>query len=106
MNTFESIQEASIKLDIDKNRIKNSINQRSLLEDCYFLSANQNIFEVIEWRKNKKGGKVKVYQYTLEGDYNTEFESLAEAAKSLGLKSKSGISAAIKNHNKSSGGYR
>lgn len=106
LNTFQSIQETSIKLDIDKNRIKNSLAQRNSLDGCYFLSANQNIFEVLEWRKSKTGNRKVVYRYTLEGDYDCEFKSLAEAAKSVDLKSKSGISAAIKNPSKSSGGYK
>lgn len=105
LGIFESIQEASEKLDIDKNRIVNALAQKSNVEDCYFLSATQNIFDVLEWRKSKVGNKKIVYRYTLNKKYDCEFESLADAAKALNLKSKSGISAAIKDTNKSSGGY-
>lgn len=105
LGVFESIQEASDKLDIDRNRIVNSISARSKLEDCYFLPADQDIFEVLEWRKSKNGGKRIVYRYTLDKKYDCEFKSLSDAARATGLKSKSGISAAIKNCDKTSGGY-
>lgn len=48
LEVFESIQEASEKLDIDKNRIVNALAQKSNVEDCYFLSATQNIFDILE----------------------------------------------------------
>lgn len=51
------------------------------------------------------GNKKIVYRYTLDKKYDCEFKSLADAAKALNLKSKSGISAAIKDASKSSGGY-
>lgn len=106
LNIFESIQEASEKLDIDKKRIINALALKSTIEDCYFLPANINIFDIIEWRMSKNGGRKIIYRYTMDGNYIDEFSSLSEAAKSLGLKSTSGISAAIKDPKKSSGEYR
>lgn len=106
INVFDSIQEASQKLDIDKKQIVNALALKKSVEDCYFLPANLNIFDVIEWRKSKNGGRKIIYRYTLEGKYDSEFKSLAEAAKSVNLKSHSSISAALKDAEKSSGGYR
>lgn len=106
INVFESIQEASQKLDIDKKQIINALALRNPVEDCYFLPANLNIFDVIEWRKSKNGGRKIIYRYTLEGKFDTEFKSIADAAKALGLKSQSGISGALKDSKKSSGGYK
>ena len=106
LNVFESIQQASEKLDIDKKRIINALSLKSTIEDCYFLPANINIFDVIEWRKSKNGGRKIIYRYTMDGNYDSEFSSITNAAKSLNLKSTSGISAALKNSQKSSGEYR
>lgn len=106
LNIFESIQQASEKLDIDKKRIINALSLKSTVEDCYFLPANLNVFDVIEWRKSKNGGRKIIYRYTLDGNYDCEFKSIADAAKALNLKSTSGISAALKNPQKSSGGYK
>lgn len=106
LNTFESIQECADKLDIDKKRIVNALALKNLVEDCYFLPANINVFDVIEWRSTKTCGRKIVYRYTLDGKYDGEFKSLAEAAKEVNLKSQAGISAALKDPKKSSGGYR
>lgn len=106
LNVFESIQEAANKLDLDKNQIINAISLKKAIGDCYFLPANVNIFDVIEWRKSKSGGRKIIYRYLISGEYDAEFKSLAEAAKSLNLKSTSSISAALKDSNKTSGGYK
>ena len=106
LNIFQSIQEASEKLDIEKRRIVNALSLKNTVEDCYFLPATINVFDVIEWRKSKNSGRKIVYRYTPDGVYDSEFESIAVAAKSLNLKSPSGISAAIKDSQKLSGGYR
>lgn len=106
LNVFESIQEASQKLDIDKSRIVTALALKKPVEDCYFLPASLNIFDIIEWRKSKNSGRKIVYRYTLEGKFDAEFKSLADAAKALNLKNYSGISAALKNPKKSSGGYK
>lgn len=42
----------------------------------------------------------------MDGLYDCEFKSIADAAKACGLKSTSGISAALKNPEKSSAEYR
>jgi hypothetical protein len=42
----------------------------------------------------------------MDGKYDSKFDSLADAAKALNLKSTSGISSALKDPRKSSGGYR
>lgn len=106
LNVFESIQECANKLDVDKKRIVNALALKSLVEDCYFLPANVNVFDVIEWRSTKNSGKKTVYRYTLDGKYDGEFKSLADAAKNLNLKSYTSISAALKDPKKVSGGYR
>jgi hypothetical protein len=48
LNIFESIQQVAEKLDIDKKRIINAITLKNIVEDCYFLPANVNIFDIIE----------------------------------------------------------
>lgn len=106
LNVFQSIQEASEKLDIEKNRIVNALALKNTIEDCYFLPASVNIFDVIEWRKSKNGGRKIVYRYNIDGSYDSEFKSIACAAKESGLKSTSSISSAIKNPKKTAGGYR
>ena len=93
-------------MDIDKKRIINALALKNTIEDCYFLPATINVFDVIEWRKSKNGGRKIVYRYNMNGDYDCEFNSIADAIKELGLKSAGGISAALKDTNKSSGGYR
>jgi hypothetical protein len=52
------------------------------------------------------GNKKKVHRYTLDGEYVDSFKTLIEAAEACGLKTKDGISAAIKDPNKTSGNYR
>ena len=106
LNIFESIQEAAQKLDLDKKQIVNALANKNTVEDCYFLPASINIYDVIEWRKSKNGGRKIVYRYAMNGQYDCEFKSIADAARSLNLKSTSGISAAIKDSQKSAGGYR
>ena len=62
INVFDSIQEASQKLDIDKRQIINALALKKPVEDCYFLPATLNIFDVIEWRKSKNGGRKIIYR--------------------------------------------
>ena len=106
LNTFYSVSEVSKKLDIENERIIKSMTNKQILEDCYFLPDGVDIFETISWRNSKVGGKKEVHRYTLDGKYDKTFKSLADAAKELGLKSKSGISAAIKDPTKTSGGFK
>jgi hypothetical protein len=106
IHVFESIQEASEKLKIDKKQIINALAQKTMIGDCYFLPATINVFDVIEWRKSKNNGRKIIYRYTIGGEYDCDFKSLADAAKASNLKSPSGISAALKDSSKSSGGYR
>lgn len=103
LKVFDNVKDASLKLDIDKNRIINAISQRSKLDDCYFLTVITPIQEVLEFRKDKNNGKKKVYRYTLDNKFDREFNSLADAAKQSGLKGSNSISAAIKKFSVSAG---
>jgi len=105
LGIFDNIKQASIKLDIEKNRIINAISQRSILDGCYFLTIATPIEEVLEFRKNKNNGKKKVFRYTLDNKFDIEFNSLADAAKASGLKNGHNISDAIKKFG-TSGGYK
>lgn len=96
LNIFNNVKETSVELDVDKNRIINAISQRSKVEDCYFLTINTPIEEVLEFRKNKNDGRKKVYRYTLDGKFDKEYNSLADAARDLGLSQGKIISTAIK----------
>jgi hypothetical protein len=102
---FDNIQDASIKLDIDKNRIINAISQRSSIDGCYFLTISTSIEDVLKFRENKNGGKKKVYRYNLDNKYDREYNSLADAARDCGLKQSHSISDAIKSFG-TSGGYK
>lgn len=103
LNVFNNIRDTSIQLDIDKNRIINSISLRSKLEDCYFLTAITPIEDVLEYRKDKNGGRKKVYRYTLDGKFDKEFNSVADAAREVGLKKSHSISTALKKFSVSAG---
>lgn len=103
LTVFNNVKEVSIKLDLDKNRVINAISQRSSLDDCYFLTVVTPIEEILEWRKNKNGGKKKVYRYTLNNLFDKEYNSLADAARDNNLKKSHSISTAIKKFSTSAG---
>ena len=73
------------------------------------------------WRKNisnahKKNGflptraaeanKIKVRQFTLDGEYVKTWDSMTDAAKGVGLLSSSSIGAVCNNKRKKAGGYK
>ena len=103
LQVFNNVRDAALKLDIDKNRIVNAVNNRTSVDGCYFLTINTSIQEVLEYRKTKKGSKKRVYRYTLDNKFDTEFDSVAEAAKMSGLKKGHSISTAIKKFSTSAG---
>lgn len=105
LNIFNNIAQVSEKLDIDKNRIVNSIALRSSINNCYFLTSATSIDDVLKYRENKSGGRKKVYRYTLDGKFDKEYKSLADGAKDCGLKKTNCISQAIKKFS-TSGGYK
>jgi hypothetical protein len=105
LNIFDSAKTASIKLDIDKQRLIGAICDKRAIDDCYFITADMDINELLEYRKTKTQGKKKVYQYDLNENYINSFDSLADAARACNLKQSTSISQAIKKFSES-GGYK
>lgn len=74
-----------------------------------------------EWRKNiseahKRNGflalaaiesnKKKVIQYTLDGDFVDEYDSITDAAKAVGLKTSNTVAMVCRGERKKAGGYK
>lgn len=105
LNFFENATIASSKLDINRDTIVNAIFAKHLYHGYYFLKADENIENILNFKKERKNLKItKVFRYTLDGKFDKEYCSIREAE----LDSKcnhSNIIRAIKN-NKTSGGYK
>jgi len=105
LNFFENATVASSKLNIDRNTIVNAVFAKHLCHGYYFLKADENIEDVLNFKNNRKNLKnTKVFRYTLDGKFDKEYSSMKEAELDSKCKH-SNIIRAIKN-NKTSGGYK
>lgn len=83
---------------------KNGCNYRTIIRRLLWLGITK---EEIEKRKSQNGTKtrkVPILQYDLEGNFIKEWESVREAAKSLGM-SHGNISCVLKKKRKTAGGF-
>lgn len=105
INSFENATIASVKLGINRDAISNSVYDRTLCHGFYFLRADDDIKVLLYEKSNKKSAHiVSIYRYSLDGKFEKEYKSVAEACKDT--KSCSGnILRAIKN-NRTASGYR
>lgn len=105
LNSYENATMASLKLNINRDAIISSVFDRTLCHGYYFLRANENIEELLEAKKNKKSAHLTpVYRYNLNGKFDKEYISIAEACKDV-KGSHGNIIRAIKN-NRTSCGYK
>ena len=80
--------------------------------NCFYcIKSNTNDLMLVEpmepYVKNKKiaPNKKKVYQFKFDGTFVAEWESLLEAAKSIGVNSTSALTMCIQGKRKSAYGY-
>lgn len=92
LNEFDSVNQASISLDIDKKQLANSIYSGSKTQGYYFTKKND-----IDYILNNKKIEFKIYQYTVDGKFIKEYKSLFDVKKTIKIKNSS-ILRAIKNN--------
>ena len=105
LNSYENATIASLKLNINRDAIVSSVFDRTLCHGYYFLRADEDIKSLLEAKSSKKSAKLSpVYKYDLDGNYISEYKSIAEATKDTGA-NHGNIIRAIKN-NRTAGGYK
>jgi hypothetical protein len=105
LNYFENATIASEKLDINRDTIVNAVFAKHLCHGYYFLKADENINDVLNFKASRKNIKLTpIYRYTLDGKFDKEYLSIKDAELDTGC-THSNIIRAIKN-NKTSGGYK
>ena len=119
IKTFNMIIEAADFLNLNSGTIANVLNKkRKKTRNCSFLYEDEytNMSDVdlknhIKWLKPKKltanktsYKEVKIYQYDLNGNFIRDWNSLAEASKTLDI-NKSAICNCAKGRTKSSGEF-
>ena len=92
LNEFDSVDQISSLLDINKKQIANAIYSGSKTSGYYFTKKND-----IDYILNNKKIKFKIYQYTIDGKFIKEYKDLADVKKVMKIK-KSKILRAIKNN--------
>lgn len=92
LNEFDSVDQISILLDINKKQIANAICSGSKTQGYYFTKKND-----IDYILNNKKIKFKIYQYTIDGKFIKEYKDLSYVKKAMKIK-KSKILRAIKNN--------
>ena len=82
LNSFKNITEASQKLDLDAKAITTAVFEKHKCAGYYFLHADTTIESVLESINNrKKLNQVKVYRYLSTKEFDSEYESISEAAR-------------------------
>lgn len=105
INSFENATIASLKIDINRDSIINSIFDRTLCHGYYFLRADEDINNLLNEKSSKKLLNITpVYRYNLKGEFEKEYKSIVEACKEVNG-SHGNIIRAIKN-NRTSCGYK
>lgn len=107
LNKFNSIKEASDFTGAEKSVISRALSGHNKTAGGYMWSLTNSKEEIQEKikRKNQTNKKI-VYQYDLNWNYINQYESIAAAAKAVGLKSASTLSAACHDNTKTAKGYK
>lgn len=106
LNTFENASQAALKLDIQRDAIVNAVFERTLCGGYYFLRADEDINKLLYNKSHKLlTNTTKVFRYTLNGNFNKEYNSITEATKDTPKTSHGNIIRAIKN-NRTCGGFK
>lgn len=81
LNQFNNAEEASKKLNLDRNLISIALYEKHKYSNFYFLHADTDINTVIENIENRKlNNKVKVFRYLKSGKFDREYKSITNAA--------------------------
>lgn len=105
LNVFKNASEAAIKLDLSREAIVNAIFNRCKYSGFYFLNVDENIKKLLDEKSKKLNSKfTPVFRYKLTGEFDKEYNTIAEACADVGS-NHSNIITAIKK-NKTSKGYR
>lgn len=106
LNAFSNASEASLKLDINRDAIVNSIFNRTLCSGFYFLKADDNIDLLLNEKSSKlSANKTPVFRYLLTGEFDKEYKSITEAIEDTPKTNHGNIIRAIKN-NRTCGDYK
>ena len=99
INTFTNASEASLKLDIQRDAIVNSVFNRTTCNGYYFLRADEDIDNLLNEKSTKKLINITpVYRYLITGEFNKGYKSISEAIKDNPKSSNGNIIRAIKNN--------
>lgn len=103
LNSFKNVQEASQKLDLDKQAITSAVFEKHKYSGYYFLHSNDDINEIINNINSRKlRNQTVVYRYLKTGEFDIKYDSLSNAAKD-NKTSTGNIIRAIKNESCCSG---
>lgn len=103
LNSFKNVQEASQKLDLDKQAITSAIFEKYKYAGYYFLHSNDDINKIINNINSRKlKNQTVVYRYLKTGEFDFKYNSLSEAAR-INNTSTGNIIRAIKNESCCSG---
>jgi len=106
INSFNSIKEASENTGINRSGISRACSNEYPSSGGYIWSFDSNEIVIKEKIKNiENKNKKKVYQYNTNWVLLNEYESIAEATKSVGLKSASSISDVCNGRTKKAKGF-
>ncbi len=103
LNTFKTPIIAAQKLDLDPKAITQAVFKKKKYSGYYFLMSNVDIAEVLI-NKPKKN-KQMIYRYLLTGEFDTQFESVLKAVKSVPSLSKSKLTNSLLNKKQAKGYY-
>lgn len=104
---YSSIKEASDETLIERSCISHCcLNDRKTAGNFIWTYTNNK--EELEKKLSslKETNKKKVFQYTKDNVYVAQYDSIAEAAREVGLKSYTSIADILDNPNRSAKGYR
>lgn len=107
IQNYNSIKEAAENTGTQPSSISHCCNNDYNSANGYIWSYTNNLQDIQnKIDKLQKTNKRKVYQYTKDNIFVKEYESIADAARAVGLKSYSSIANILDNPNRSSKGFR
>ena len=86
VKVFKNASEAANDLNVNRNSIVRSVFSKCPLNSFYFLKSDVDINKVIQNNENKiTYGRIKVYRYLSNGEFDTKYNSILQASKQNGI---------------------
>jgi len=85
LNTFKSTTLAAQKLGLKRDAITQAVFRKKQYSGYYFLKSDVDIAEVISNKYKPKLGKQHIYQYTEDGNFFAEYETITAVTRNISI---------------------